>query len=166
VAGHLTHTRPDTSPPLDVKAAVQALRERGRRLTRLKEAVLHQFEGRECAFTADELGSRLGLEGDLSPLYRCLASLEQAGILTHFYLDDGNRRYDLSDAFGCHHHHMVCARCDAIVRVDGCLLASDAESRLDAGGLLLSSHQVTLRGVCADCRTPQDGPSATTGAGA
>lgn len=156
----MRETRPgagDTGEgPFDLEAAIAALRDRGQRMTRLKRAVLQQFAAGECAFTAEELGTRLGLTGDLSPLYRCLASLEQAGVLTHFYLDDGQRRYDPSDVVGTHHHHLVCSECDSVLRVDGCLLDPAAAGRLAAEGLVLHDHQLNLDGLCADCQEPDD----------
>jgi Fur family ferric uptake transcriptional regulator len=151
-SGTSRSTRTGADGPFDMSGAIRALRRHGQRLTPLKRAVLEQFSGPDCAFTVEELGARLDLRGDLSPLYRCLAALEQAGILTHLYLDDGCRRYDVADAFGDHHHHMVCTDCSAIVRVDGCVLAADATARLDVGGFEVNDHQVTLRGVCAPCR--------------
>ncbi len=138
--------------PLDLEAAVAHLRARGLRLSRLKRAVLDQFAAGGCAFSAEELAACIRLEGDLSPLYRCLASLEGAGVLTHFYLDDGSRRYDPSEAFGRHHHHLVCVNCSGIIRVEGCGLKREVARQAQAAGYLVQDHDLTLRGLCPACR--------------
>jgi Fe2+ or Zn2+ uptake regulation protein len=109
-----------------------------------------------CAFTAEEIGDRMGLGGERSALYRCLASLEEVGILTRLYLDDDCRRYDVADGFGAHHHHLVCTRCAAVERLEGCLLDRAATSRLSHRGFLVRDHQLVLRGLCPDCRRGED----------
>ena len=121
------------------------------RLTRLKRDVLHAFAAGDCALTAEEIAARVGLVTDLSPLYRCLASLEEAGILTHFYLGDGWRRYDPADEFGSHHHHLVCEECAGVSRIDGCLLAGGATAEATARGYRVHDHEVVLKGVCPQC---------------
>jgi Fur family ferric uptake transcriptional regulator len=146
------------SAGLDLTRAVSHLRSRGLRLTRLKQAVLEQFADGSCAFSADDLAERMGLAGDLSPLYRCLSSLEETGVLTHFYLDDGSRRYDPADAFGRHHHHLVCVSCAGIERLETCGLERDLAARASASGFELRDHSLTLRGVCPICRAKERTP--------
>lgn len=132
--------------------AVEALRERGLRLTPLKRAVLETFERGDCALTAEEIGVRVGVGVDLSPLYRCLASLEEAGILTHFYVADGSRRYDPADEYGIHHHHLVCLNCAGVSRVEGCALSHEIAAEASALGYVVRDHEVVLKGLCPGCR--------------
>jgi len=143
---------------MDLAHAADTLHHNGLRLTRLKRAVLQQFIDGGCAFTAEEIGDRMGLGGDRSALYRCLASLEHVGILTHLYLNDDCRRYDLADGFGAHHHHLVCTECAAVERLDGCLLDGAAAGRLANTGFLVHDHQLVLRGLCPECRRRTDTP--------
>ncbi len=144
------------SSTFDIDRLVDALRERGLRSTTLKRAVLRTFETGGCAFTAEEIGSRIGLGADLSALYRCLASLEEAGILTHVHLGDGGRRYDLADEFGGHHHHLVCETCSRVTRLEGCVLTRDVAAEAATLGHTVRDHEILLKGVCADCREPGD----------
>lgn len=142
----------DHLPPFEVGRVIGALRERGLRSTALKRAVLGAFEAGDCALTVEDIGSRIGGGTDLSPLYRCLASLEEAGVLTHFYLGDGGRRYDLTDEFGGHHHHLVCENCSRVTRIDGCALARDVTTEVTTRGHVVRGHELVLKGVCAECR--------------
>lgn len=132
--------------------AVATLRGRGLRLTPLKRAVLETFQSGDCALTADEIGARVGVGIDRSPLYRCLASLEDAGILTHFYGADGARRYDPADEFGIHHHHLVCLNCSGVTRVEGCALGREIAAEATALGYEVREHEVVLKGLCPACR--------------
>lgn len=143
--------------PFRLAEAVSALRGRGLRLTRLKRGVLEAFGGGDCALTAEDIGARVGVGGDLSPLYRCLASLEDAGILTHFYGADGARRYDPADEFGGHHHHLVCLNCAGVARVDGCALGHEIAAEASALGYVVSEHEVVLKGICPECRGAEPG---------
>ncbi len=138
--------------PFRLADAVASLRGRGLRLTPLKRAVLETFDSGDCALTAEEIGVRVGVGVDLSPLYRCLASLEDAGILTHFYGSDGSRRYDPADEFGVHHHHLICLSCSGVTRVEGCALGHELAAEADALGYVVSDHEVVLKGLCPDCR--------------
>lgn len=146
----------DPITAFDIDRLVDALRERGRRSTTLKRAVLHAFEAGDCALTAEEIGFRIGFGADLSALYRCLASLEDAGIVTHGYLGDGARRYDLADEFGGHHHHLVCETCSRITRLDGCVLPRDITAEAAALGHTVRAHEIVLKGVCAGCREARE----------
>ncbi|MCL5942071.1 MAG: transcriptional repressor [Actinobacteria bacterium] len=143
---------PEPQLGLDMGRIASDLREKGLRLTRLKRAVLRQFADGACAFTAEELGMRIGITGDLSPLYRCLASLEDAGVLTHLYLDEGFRRYDLADAYGRHHHHLLCTGCASVERIE-CGLAEHHVARpAHEQGYVLRDHHLVLRGLCPNCQ--------------
>lgn len=79
--------------------------------------------------------------------------MEQAGILTHLYFDDGCRRYDLVDDFGAHHHHLLCTSCSSVTRVDGCLLDAGATRALIQRGYAVHDHELLLRGLCPRCRS-------------
>ncbi len=132
-------------------SAIRKLRAQGRRLTSLKKTILEQFAGGDCALTVEELGARTGVGPDLSPLYRSLASMEEAGVLTHLYLADGARRYELADEFGGHHHHHVCVRCSGVTRIEGCGLTESIDDHAAAAGCVVQDHVVVLKGICSRC---------------
>jgi len=119
--------------------------------------VLETFATGDCALTAEEIGVRVGVGVDLSPLYRCLAALEDAGILTHFYGSDGARRYDPADEFGAHHHHLVCLNCSGVTRVEGCGLGQEIAAEAAALGYDVRDHEVVLKGLCPACRDREPG---------
>jgi Fur family ferric uptake transcriptional regulator len=134
----------------DLARVTRELHSRGLRLTRLKKAVLATLS-QEPALSAEELGSRVGIGSDLSPLYRCLASLEEASIITHLYLADDSRRYVLEQPYGPHHDYMVCSNCSTVEELDCCV--DEAVSRqMGRRGFEVQSHQLILRGLCSTCQ--------------
>lgn len=139
------------------------LHARGLRLTRLKQAVLAQFVKDGRPLSAEELSARLEGGGDPSPVYRCLASLEEAGIVSHMYLADGSRRWALSEEFGGHHDYLVCADCAAIEPLAHCALGDAIAERVGKRGFRLLDHQVILTGVCSECQASGETGRGTDG---
>ena len=135
---------------LDIDDIARSLHKSGRRLSKLKRAVLGELAGADRAFSAEELGSRIDTGTDLSPLYRCLASLEQAGIVMHLTIADDSRRWAL--ARGDHRDYLVCVECSAVEDLGSCALDREALETADNRGYLVQEHQVILRGVCPSCR--------------
>jgi Fe2+ or Zn2+ uptake regulation protein len=56
----------------------------------------------------------LGSELPLSSLYRSLAVLEGAGIVTRHFGARGVTRYELAEWLTGHHHHLVCLDCGSV----------------------------------------------------
>ncbi|HWL43535.1 MAG TPA: Fur family transcriptional regulator [Ilumatobacter sp.] len=93
-----------------------------------------------------------------SSLYRNLAVLQEAGLVTRVDVGDDRAFFELSERVtDDHHHHLVCRECRTVVDV---ALPHSAEQTLDrafhtvaeAAGYELTEHRVDLVGVCADCR--------------
>ena len=49
-----------------------------------------------------------------SSVYRNLSTLEQAGVATRIVTNGEHARFELSEQFGEHHHHLVCIDCGAV----------------------------------------------------
>ena len=93
-----------------------------------------------------------------SSLYRNLAVLQQAGLVTRVDVGDDRAFFELSEQVtDDHHHHLVCRECRSVVDI---ALPHQAERALDQAfhavaeqaGYELTEHRVDLVGVCADCR--------------
>ena len=93
-----------------------------------------------------------------SSLYRNLAVLQEAGLVTRVDVGDDRAFFELSELVtDDHHHHLVCRECRTVVDV---ALPRQAERALDrafhdvaaAAGYELTDHRVDLVGVCTECR--------------
>lgn len=93
-----------------------------------------------------------------SSLYRNLAVLQSAGLVTRVDVGDDRSYYELSEAVtDDHHHHLVCTSCRSVTDV---ALPARTEQALDRAfgaaaadaGFELEEHRVDLVGVCAACQ--------------
>lgn len=94
-----------------------------------------------------------------SSLYRNLAVMEQAGLVTRVDVGDTKSYYELSELItDDHHHHLVCRECSSVVDVN---LPAKAERSIertltaaaDGAGFELTDHRVDIIGLCPTCQS-------------
>ena len=139
------------------KVFLERLRKRGFRLTPQREMVLsvmHQIEGFATAEEIHALVQERSSSVDISTVYRTLELLQEFQLVSSVELDDGLRHYELLGLHGPH-LHLVCQSC-------GKLLAVDLEEiqpftdYLDATyGFQAELDNVTVPGLCQECRAAQ-----------
>jgi Fur family ferric uptake transcriptional regulator len=93
-----------------------------------------------------------------SSLYRNLAVLQDAGLVTRVDVGEDRAFFELSELVTQeHHHHLVCRECSTVVdvalpaRAERALGRALGDAAHDAG-FELTDHRVDLVGVCATCR--------------
>ncbi len=135
--------------------ANERLAARGHRAGGARAAVIEGLaEGGGCC-TAAELAAALRAGGGrvaTASVYRSLTTLQEAGLVRASDLGGGERRFELVHPDGLHHHHLVCRRCGRMVPFGDDALEQAihaVEARL---GAQVEAHEVTLHGLCADCR--------------
>mgnify|MGYP006166361097 FL=1 len=93
-----------------------------------------------------------------STIYRNLATLEEADIVTRIVTSDDFARYELSEHLtGHHHHHLICSKCGDVIDFT---LDARAETNLDRTlhrvaakvGFRVDAHRLDLLGICATCQ--------------
>jgi Fur family ferric uptake transcriptional regulator len=109
-------------------------------------------EGQRHAWTLEELHARLAQRGfitDFSSVFRAAEKLTADGVARKFLLEDGRTRFEL---VGGHHDHLFCTRCHEVVPVP-CVFDRDDFAALEREtGASIQGHQVTLSGLCRNCR--------------
>jgi Fur family ferric uptake transcriptional regulator len=92
-------------------------------------------------------------------VYRNLAVLEHAGLVSKISMGDEHAHYELGEEItNNHHHHLVCTSCGTVSDVT---LSASAERSLDkalheaaaGANFELHQHRVDLLGHCANCAT-------------
>jgi Fur family transcriptional regulator, ferric uptake regulator len=131
-----------------------ALRSRGRRLTRQRELIWAALVAEpDHHLSADELVDRVRARlprVNPSTVYRTLDLLVEEGLVLRSDLGAGRAFYE--PAHEHRHHHVVCERCGAIVHVHDDALG-DLRARVEeTSGYALGSAELTLFGLCPDCR--------------
>lgn len=142
---HATHKR-------WVEHSNDVLRAAGLRTSAGRAAVVELLGRQTCLLTAQEIADQLredGSAGSTATVYRALETLHQLGLVRRFDAE-GIARYEPVDPSGDHHHHIVLEESGDVVPFD------DAElERAIAGigqrlGLIVSSHDIILRGRLID----------------
>jgi Fur family peroxide stress response transcriptional regulator len=126
--------------------------ETGEKLTRQRAAVLKVIREREDHPTANDIfeAARRRLPGiSYATVYNSLRFLKEAGLVHEIKFGDSASRYDRETD---RHDHALCSQCGKLVDFD---LPQAAELMKEAARLSKfkpESVQLTLKGVCPDCR--------------
>ena len=91
--------------------------------------------------------AKAGVPGlGIATVYRTLKGLVAGGEVTAVELPGEAPRYEFAGKE--HHHHFLCASCDKVYELGGCL---GGLKGLLPRGFKLGSHELLLHGTCASC---------------
>ena len=128
------------------------LHERGMRMTPQRQLVLdallelgHATPEQVCQHV-----QRTTPSVNITTVYRTLELLVEEGLVRR--TDLGSSRSFYEPAHEHPHHHVVCERCGAVAHVHDDALGTLAESVESASGYALGEREITLFGLCRDCR--------------
>ncbi len=106
--------------------------------------------------TVKELVARLPKD-DQATVYRNLKLFEQLGVIHKLHMG-WNSRYELSDIFQHHHHHLTCSKCGRVIILRADPMLEEIISRLSVkNGFQPMDHQLEIRGLCRTCQTIDNG---------
>lgn len=106
----------------------------------------------ERAYSMPELLSRFHDKIDRASLYRILWLFEQLQII-QIVGQGRNRRFELTDNYSNHHHHLNCTKCGRIETIEAPKIEIDLMLLARSHEFTLVSHQLELSGICRDCNT-------------
>jgi Fur family transcriptional regulator, ferric uptake regulator len=132
------------------------LRERDIRYTKGRRIVVAALNEADGPRSAADLASSLGATVPLSSIYRTLAVLEDADVVTPHFATKGIARYELAEWLTGHHHHLVCVDCGAVEDVE---VPVDSEAMVRSVVADISTlarftpmnHALEIEGRCKDC---------------
>ena len=127
------------------------------RYTGGRRAVVRALQIAAGPQSAAEIHFRLRRTIPLSSLYRSLATLEEAGLLSLHHGPGRVARYELAEWLSGHHHHLVCLECGAMGDFE---LESRAEQQLlglvatagSKAGYEVRGHSLEVEGLCRSCQ--------------
>jgi Fur family transcriptional regulator, ferric uptake regulator len=127
----------------------------GQRIGAARAAVIDFLAEQECCRGAQEIHEALtgrGSEIGLASVYRAVDSLVDCGALQRIDVGDGIARYEPVRIGHGHHHHLVCDGCGKLEPFHDDELERAIEAVERGTGFAVATHDVVLRGACADCR--------------
>ncbi|MDA0173624.1 transcriptional repressor [Solirubrobacter taibaiensis] len=120
-----------------------------------RAAVIDLLDAQECALSAQEIEDQLKAgtrKVGRATVYRVIDELVDLGLLGRVELGDGIARFERVFPEGAHHHHhFVCSNCEKLVPFEDEELERVLRRVARREGLVMESHEVTLRGRCPDC---------------
>jgi Fur family ferric uptake transcriptional regulator len=111
-----------------------------------------------CALTALEIDRKLPGVGRAT-VYRSLEQLEGLGLIRRVDVGGDASGYERVDPGGEHHHHIVCEHCGRVIAFEDERLEEAIAALASRPDFKVSSHEVTLRGECANCGGGSGGAS-------
>lgn len=133
------------------------LARRGFRLTGPRRAVLDVLVKHGAPLSVAEIHSRLpDRRVNLVSVYRTLYLLSELGLLRTADTSKGSKRFELSQEFTGHHHHLICQACGLVQDLEGCSLEDRVLETLTrrvrrVRGFRVTDHDLKLFGLCARC---------------
>jgi Fur family ferric uptake transcriptional regulator len=129
-----------------------ALAEDGKRWTGVRETVLSVLEKSGLPITAKDIYSQVRSQGvNLASVYRTTEMLARRGFAMQVESPDGVRRFELSDRYRPHHHHVVCRNCGEMRDVSGCGVKGIEKRAARLTGFKIVGHHLSLTGLCPRC---------------
>jgi Fur family transcriptional regulator, ferric uptake regulator len=153
---------PQTSPLhfATIEEAIDALRERGLRLSTPRRLILEALFAADGAVSAQQLSRELAL--DATSVYRNLELFERFGAVHHVHLAHGAGLYVLAgrEQF----EYLYCERCETITPVATGVLDPARELIEDQLGFQARFTHFAMVGLCERCSARDQATNASTGA--
>ena len=95
----------------------------------------------------------------LATVYKTVASLRDAHLVTEFNVGEDSHRYDANTSF---HPHLICTRCHCVVDyLNPTALESSALSNLrtqiaEKKGFRAEAQEFDIYGICPDCQAKEN----------
>jgi Fur family ferric uptake transcriptional regulator len=140
---------------VSAKDLVASIRERGFRITKIRQEMLTIFSRSKQPLSAQEILAILSPKHptvNKTTIYRELEFLVKNSVVAELDILDGMKRYELLES-GHHHHHLVCKECRDIQCVEVPHHDLDAlESRIQKShNFKVTSHVLEFFGLCKKC---------------
>lgn len=138
------------SPSGWIEHAESRLAAAGLQRSEPRRRVVAWLADHDCAVTALEIDAELDGIGRAT-IYRAIEQLEKLDLVRRVDLGGTALGYERVDPSGEHHHHLVCRNCGRVIPFQDETLEA-AIHAIDPPDFTIESHEITLQGLCANCR--------------
>lgn len=149
-------TTPDACTADDLEARLRA---HGFRVTGPRRRIWEALHRGDHA-TVETLAERVGDDIDIASVYRTLSLFEQLGMARMSRFNDTDAgRWEV--AHPDEHFHLVCTSCGNVDHHVGTLVQQIEQHLHEGHGFEAATVDLTVNGLCADCRAGSHSPSAS-----
>jgi Fur family ferric uptake transcriptional regulator len=132
---------------------IERLREKQFKITSPRLAVLKLLSIQKKPLTIKEVYKNVKADGcDLATIYRLFKLLEELNLIQRVDFGDGSARFEVILQDSDHHHHIVCTRCAAIVKIDECMIKNFHAEIENQSGFKSITHKLEFFGICPKCQ--------------
>jgi Fur family ferric uptake transcriptional regulator len=145
---------PDRKPVVvaDLEEAVEAVRQRGLRVTSARRLVLEALLAARGPISAEDIADGLGgkmTQSDIASVYRNLETLGEIGLIRHFHAGHGPGRYVLEGL--ADREYLACESCGKLESVDPSSLDGVRDKVRELSGFEARFSHFPIVGLCAQC---------------
>ncbi len=122
----------------------------GQRKTHQREVIVDIIKSAPGPVTVNEILSKAeeqDIQIGIATIYRTVKLLLSSKLICSVTLPDGQARYEIAELK--HHHHFHCTKCHMVIDIHECCMHLHDN---EVEGHLISSHEITLFGICKNCR--------------
>ncbi len=135
---------------VDIKQLEEALKNHGYSMTRARREVFSLLLTAVSPMTIQEIiHATEGLH--FVSVYRTIETLLTIGVVKQVPIGFKNK-YEVSDVFKPHHHHVTCERCGISVAVHNESIENLMHQVTISSGMQPTKHHFEAYGICNDCR--------------
>ena len=125
------------------------------KFTRQREAILQTLYNHPGHYTPEELHGLIknhipDLNTGIATVYRTLALLEEAGMVTSISFGTQGKKYELG--VKAHHDHIICTKCGKILEFFDEAIEKKQERIAKEFGFVMEDHSLKIFGVCPECQ--------------
>ena len=135
----------------------------GQRQTRQRDAILRVLSEAKGPLSTPEIFklAKKVIPLGIATVYRTINLLLAAKEIQSVILPSGETRYESADLG--HHDHFQCRKCQHVFDLSVCPLHL-ASGTIIPGGFMVEDHEMTLYGLCPDCKA-RNGKAASPAGG-
>ncbi len=132
---------------------IQNLKDKGYRVTKIREGIIDILYGTQKPLTAMEIKSALeqhGLKPNKTTIYREISALKKEDIIHEILHGDAKVHYKICPAYN--HIHLVCVKCHNVEEIRIGSLSRYDKLAMKQKGFEGRGYEIELFGICKKCK--------------
>jgi len=136
----------------DLRQALEALKNRGVRMTPQRHAILAYLFQTNCHPSADDIYKALESNYpnmSVATVYNNLKVFKEADLIYELTFGDNSSRFEVNKSI---HYHVVCKKCGQIEDLIYPCVTDIEKLAEEKTGFKVSGHHVEVSGICMNCQ--------------